>query len=317
MSSDSPNRSESPDIIYGRLLESAHLFGYAGERATDSFEWLLDDNRWKQVGGGFDDINDFLKSIAKQSSQFKYLPEQRKRVAQKLAELQATQRKAAEALGVGVATINRDVSDGTQNDELSSGDQGEHIATVPDGTPEHLKQDPGDVHKKAQQKAHTSRNSGENEWYTPPNILDAARSAMGGIDLDPASSYEANKTVQAEAIFTKEDDGLQQRWYGRVWLNPPYASDLVTRFTEKLRDEYVADRVEQACLLSNNATETKWFQQTVKLANAVCFPAGRISYWHPDRTSKTPLQGQVILYFGPNSERFDREFGSLGVVLQV
>lgn len=165
-------------------------------------------------------------------------------------------------------------------------------------------------------KAHVSQNSGENEWYTPTHIIDVAREVMGAIDLDPASSYEANKTVQAEAIYTQDDNGLTKPWHGAVWLNPPYASDLVGKFCDKLIEEYIADRVEQACFLSNNATETKWFQRLARVSSAICFPEGRISYWHPDRTSKTPLQGQAILYLGGNVTAFRSGFASVGVVMR-
>jgi ParB family chromosome partitioning protein len=162
---------------------------------------------------------------------------------------------------------------------------------------------------------HVANNSVCNEWYTPPEFIEAARKTMGGIDLDPASCPEANEVVKAEAIYTKDDDGLTKEWNGRVWLNPPYAAALVGKFATKLLFGLEAGTVTQACVLVNNGTETAWFQAMARFASCICFPAGRVKFWRPGGDTGSPLQGQAILYFGPNWEAFDEAFSFAGIVL--
>ncbi len=69
--------------------------------------------------------------------------------------------------------------------------------------------------------AQRMQSSESNEWWTPEPYIEAARSVLGGIDLDPASCAQANETVQAARYCGVADDGLKQEWKGRVWLNPP------------------------------------------------------------------------------------------------
>lgn len=71
---------------------------------------------------------------------------------------------------------------------------------------------------KDKKQPHVSHNSGENEWYTPAEFIEAARRVMGEIDLDPASSDIAQETVKANKYYTIDDDGLEQEWSGRVWI---------------------------------------------------------------------------------------------------
>src|SRR5262249_11893632 len=85
-------------------------------------------------------------------------------------------------------------------------------------------------------RPHVAHNSGENEWYTPPEYIAAARAVLGSIDVDPASSDIAQETVCASVYYTKQDDGLAKLWRGKVWMNPPYSVDLIGRFIEKLCD---------------------------------------------------------------------------------
>jgi ParB family chromosome partitioning protein len=160
-----------------------------------------------------------------------------------------------------------------------------------------------------------SHNTGCFEWYTPADIIEAARAVLGAIDLDPASSEHANTVVKAARFFTREDDGLTQPWLGRVWMNPPYAQPLVTQFCEKLAASLTAGDVTAAIVITNNATETAFFKTLASVARAVCFPPGRVHFWQPNTTPDTgPLQGQAVVYAGPNVGRFTEHFSPLGLI---
>lgn len=162
--------------------------------------------------------------------------------------------------------------------------------------------------KDATNKPHVANNSNDNEWYTPSEYIESARSVMGSIDLDPASNDFANKTVKAEKYYTKTDDGTKREWFGNIWLNPPYETALIQAFADKLANS----DFEQAVVLVNNATETKWFATLVQNASAIVFPTGRIKYNKRDGQHGSPLQGQAFLYFGDFPTEFLDVFGKYG-----
>lgn len=163
---------------------------------------------------------------------------------------------------------------------------------------------------------HVSHNSGENEWYTPPNIIERARATMGVIDCDPASSAVANGLVMATTFYTAEQDGLAQTWFGRVWMNPPYSNPLCSQFCAALTRKFEAGEIEQACVLVNNATETGWFQAMLRVAASACFLEGRVRYLNAGgEPVGAPLQGQAILYFGKRQKQFSLNFTEVGIVL--
>lgn len=164
-------------------------------------------------------------------------------------------------------------------------------------------------------KPHVSHNSGENEWYTPPDIIERAREAMGGIDCDPASSPLANRNVKAETFYTAADDGLSRPWHGRVWLNPPYSNPLCGQFAEAVALRFERKEIEQACVLVNNATETGWFVSMSSAASSLCLLQGRVKYLDSTGSpANSPLQGQAVIYFGPRVQEFSAAFKPAGNV---
>ena len=169
----------------------------------------------------------------------------------------------------------------------------------------------------AAEKAHNHRaqGTGENEWYTPDEYLDAARRVLGGFDLDPASSDTAQGKIKAAKYFTESDNGLEQPWHGRVWINPPYSQPLISHFIEKLCGAYVSDEIESAILLTHNYTDTRWFHKAASVADAICFTRGRIKFYSPSGEIAAPTQGQAFFYFGRQVDEFDAEFSVFGFVV--
>lgn len=237
-----------------------------------------------------------------------------------------TQQAAADMLNVGKRTVERarEVLDHGVPELVAAVDSGEISVSLAEKITELPPEDQevvavlprAEAIQELQRRAHVANNSGNNEWYTPPEFIDAARDAMGSIDVDPASCDIANRTVKAKTFYSAEQDGLSKPWHGNVWMNPPYAQPLVSHFADAVSMKYEAKEIKRACVLVNNATETAWFQRMLECAAAVCLLRGRVRFLDPDgKPSGAPLQGQAVVYLGDNPHRFARAFAGLGRVL--
>lgn len=118
---------------------------------------------------------------------------------------------------------------------------------------------------------HQSAAMGKDEWLTPPYIL----TALGQFDLDPCSP-EIRPWDTAKRHYSKKDNGLNQRWLGRVWCNPPYGLE-ARAWLAKL-----ADHGDGIALIFAR-TETAMFRELVwEKADAVFFFYGRLFFHHVD-----------------------------------
>lgn len=147
---------------------------------------------------------------------------------------------------------------------------------------------------------------GSDVWLTPPDIL----ARLGAFDLDPCSAI--NQPWQTARVhYTKNDDGLSKKWFGRVWCNPPFGSE-AGKWLEKLAVHG------NGVALIPARTETKFFFRYVwDCASAVLFLRGRPHFYFPDGTRAPFNSGAPICLIGYGSENVSVLVKSgLGVVVR-
>src|SRR5205085_10834485 len=110
----------------------------------------------------------------------------------------------------------------------------------------------------------------------------------------------------------RKQDGLRQRWTGRVFLNPPYSRGLVGSFVAKLIDERA--NYSQAIVLVISLTETEWFQNLGRVASAVAFPKRRLVFYNEHTEQQQPVWGSTFFYIGERRDAFAEVFADCSLV---
>lgn len=171
--------------------------------------------------------------------------------------------------------------------------------------------------RQREEKQRRGQRDRRNEWYSPQNVVDAARRVMGAIDLDPSSCVRANEIVRATKYYDQSADGLSLPWHGRVWLNPPYDT-FAPKFFVKFCEEYAERRVSMACLLLGvHHLTTVWFQRASAFPAMLSLPSRRLKFTSSLERGNPPMHGSAILGVGVNPDLFRHEFGELGIVLEL
>lgn len=152
-----------------------------------------------------------------------------------------------------------------------------------------------------------NQTSGEFEYYTPSFIVEAARRVMGSIDLDPASSEQANRSVKAKVYFDIKDDGLSKPWFGNVWMNHPFGRKENPLWINKAME---TDE-EQLMCITYACTSERWFRPLT--TGLQCYLCPRTDYYLPDGSKKKGVtKGSVVTYYGINIKGFIEEFSKYG-----
>tara|TARA_R110001599_G_scaffold171353_1_gene362414 strand:+ start:435294 stop:435791 length:498 start_codon:yes stop_codon:yes gene_type:complete len=155
--------------------------------------------------------------------------------------------------------------------------------------------------------SHQSAKMKNDEWLTPPEILDH----LGVFDLDPCSPVDRPWSTAKNHLSIK-DDGLSTEWGGRVWLNPPFGREAI-KWLRKM-----AAHGDGIALIPAR-TETAMFYETIwAKADAILFIKGRPHFHYVDGKRASFNSGApicLVAYGKKNSEVLKNS--GLGISLDI
>lgn len=135
-------------------------------------------------------------------------------------------------------------------------------------------------------------------WLTPLPLIHA----LGEFDLDPCA---APGHPTARECWTPEDvgDGLALPWHGRVWLNPPYGSQM------RAWVQALAAHGRGTALLFARVDTAVFHDWVWPRANAILFLRGRLVFLTPHSSkpsANAPAPSVLIAYGNADADALAR-----------
>jgi len=142
------------------------------------------------------------------------------------------------------------------------------------------------------------------DWYTPAYVFEALGLEF---DLDVAAPVDGPRHVPCRHWWSSA--GLENQWFGLVWMNPPFGH-------QKTKRAWLSKFFEHGngVALVPDRTSAPWFQEFAPRANLICFVAPKIKFERPDGTvGASPGTGTALLASGVRAAQALRACG-LGMV---
>lgn len=148
-------------------------------------------------------------------------------------------------------------------------------------------------------------NVGKNEWITPLEIT----KSLGKFDLDPCAPI-VPPWLHAKFMYTVNNNGLIQPWFGRVWLNPPYDSRTLGMWMKKM-----ASHNNGIALLFNRSCRSDFHDIIYPFADSMLLLRSRITFYHIDGTRADANGGapNVFFAYGEQNSQAIAESGLRGL----
>jgi phage N-6-adenine-methyltransferase len=120
------------------------------------------------------------------------------------------------------------------------------------------------------------------EWATPIDFFAEVVKEFGVFDLDPCCTEASAK---ASRYFTKESDGLNRHWSGKVWMNPPYGRT-IGKWMKKAYESSLSQETMVVCLVPAR-TDTAWWHDYA-MKGEIRFIRGRLKFGEAKNSAPFP-----------------------------
>ena len=123
-------------------------------------------------------------------------------------------------------------------------------------------------------------------WSTPQDLFDKLNSKYN-FDLDVCAT---DQNAKCKTYFTKDDDGLAQKWTGVCWMNPPYGREII-KWMEKAYVSALGGAT-VVCLVPSR-TDTKWWHEYA-MNGEIEFIRGRLKFG--DAKNSAPFPSAIVVF---------------------
>lgn len=142
------------------------------------------------------------------------------------------------------------------------------------------------------------------EWYTPAYIFEALAETF---DLDVAHPpFPVETNVPAKATF--HERGLEQQWWGFVWMNPPFGG---RGSLEPWLDRFFEHG--DGIALTPDRTSAPWFRRSWERATLTMFMP-KVRFIRPDGSEgKSPANGTCLWATGDRAAKALERAAAVGL----
>lgn len=133
------------------------------------------------------------------------------------------------------------------------------------------------------------------DWETPDDFFKILNNEFN-FTLDVCASHE---NAKVNKYFTEEDNGLEQKWEGTCWMNPPYGRE-IGKWVKKAYEESLKGAT-VVCLIPSR-TDTRYWHDYVMKSKEIRFVKGRLRFI--GATENAPFPNAIVVFAPPEFKTF-------------